>query len=99
MKAELIDGYYFVTSDNNSLLGEKDEEIMRFSKEEFESFIDNFVLARALNNIIGVNGVKKAVLKALDEKEQQVKKLTQMGVLVKGVTDDDSFIKDITDLK
>lgn len=54
MKAELIDGYYFVTSDNNSLLGEKDEEIMRFSKEEFESFIDNFVLARALNNTIGV---------------------------------------------
>ena len=50
MKAELIDGYYFVTSDNNGLLGEKDEEIMRFSKEEFESFIDNFVLARALNN-------------------------------------------------
>ncbi len=54
MKAELIDGYYFVTSDNNGLLGEKDEEIMRFSKEEFESFIDNFVLARALNNTIGV---------------------------------------------
>ena len=54
MKAELIDGYYFVTSDNNSLLGEKDEEIMRFSKEEFESFIDNFILARALNNTIGV---------------------------------------------
>ena len=99
MKAELIDGYYFVTSDSNSLLGEKDEEIMRFSKEEFESFIDNFVLARALNNIIGVNGVKKAVLKALDEKEQQVKKLTQMGVLVKGATDDDFFIKYITDLK
>jgi len=89
MKAELIDGYYFVTSDNNSLLGEKDEEIMRFSKEEFESFIDNFVLARALNNIIGVNGVKKAVLKALDEKEQQVKKLTQMGVLVR--EEDDNF--------
>lgn len=54
MKAELIDGYYFVTSDNNSLIGEEDEEIMRFSKEEFESFIDNFVLARALNNTIGV---------------------------------------------
>ena len=54
MKAELIDGYYFVTSDNNSLLGEKDEEIMRFSKEEFESFIDNFILARAFNNTIGV---------------------------------------------
>ena len=89
MKAELIDGYYFVTSDSNSLLGEKDEEIMRFSKEEFESFIDNFVLARALNNIIGVNGVKKAVLKALDEKEQQVKKLTQMGVLVR--EEDDNF--------
>ena len=89
MKAELIDCYYFVTSDNNSLLGEKDEEIMRFSKEEFESFIDNFVLARALNNTIGVNGVKKAVLKALDEKEQQVKKLTQMGVLVR--EEDDNF--------
>ena len=89
MKAELIDGYYFVTSDSNSLLGEKDEKIMRFSKEEFESFIDNFVLARALNNIIGVNGVKKAVLKALDEKEQQVKKLTQMGVLVR--EEDDNF--------
>lgn len=54
MKAELIDGYYFVTRDNNSLLGEKDEEIMKFSKEEFESFIDNFILARALNNAIGV---------------------------------------------
>ena len=37
MKAELIDGYYFVTSDNNSLLGEKDDSTMRFSKEEFES--------------------------------------------------------------
>ena len=57
MKAELIDGYYFVTSDNNSLLGEKDEEIMRFSKEEFESFIDNFVLARELNKSIDVEQV------------------------------------------
>ena len=98
MKAGLIDGYYFVTSDNNSLLGEKDEEIMRFSKEEFESFIDNFILARALNNIVGVNGVKKAVLKASYE-EQQVKKLTQMGVLVKGATDDEFFIKSLTDLE
>lgn len=57
MKAELIDGYYFVTSDNNSLLGEKDEEIMRFSKEEFESFIDDFILARELNKSIGVEQV------------------------------------------
>ena len=59
MKAELIDGYYFVTSDNNSLLGEKDEEIMRFSKEEFESFIDNFILARELNKCIGLEQVGK----------------------------------------
>ena len=61
MKAELIDGYYFVTSDNNSLLGEKDEEIMRFSKEEFESFIDNFIVARALNNAIGVQDTKSCL--------------------------------------
>ena len=61
MKAELIDGYYFVTSDSNSLLGEKDEEIMRFSKEEFESFIDNFIVARALNNAIGVQDTKSCL--------------------------------------
>lgn len=54
MKAELIDGYYFVTSDNNSLLGEKDDSIMRFEKEEFESFIDNFIVARELNKSMGV---------------------------------------------
>ena len=60
MKAELIDGYYFVTSDNNSLLGEKDDSIMRFSKEEFESFIDN-LLARALNNTIGVQDTKSCL--------------------------------------
>lgn len=58
MKAELIDGYYFVTSDNNSLLGEKDDSIMRFSKEEFESFIDNFIVARELNKSIGVEQVE-----------------------------------------
>ncbi len=61
MKAELIDGYYFVTSDNNSLLGEKDDSIMRFSKEEFESFIDNFIVARALNNTIGVQDTKSCL--------------------------------------
>ena len=61
MKAELIDGYYFVTSDNNSLLGEKDDSIMRFSKEEFESFIDNFIVARALNNAIGVQDTKSCL--------------------------------------
>ncbi len=54
MKAELIDGYYFVTSDSNSLLGEVDNDILRIKKEEFESFIDNFILARELNKAIGV---------------------------------------------
>lgn len=58
MKAELIDGYYYVRSDNNSLLGEKDDSIMRFSKEEFESFIYNFIAARALNNTIVVQDTK-----------------------------------------
>lgn len=61
MKAELIDGYYFVTSDNNSLLDEKDDSIMRFSKEEFESFNDNFIVARALNNAIGVQDTKSCL--------------------------------------
>ena len=61
MKAELIDGYYFVTSDNNSLLDEKDDSTMRFSKEEFESFIDNFIVARALNNTIGVQDTKSCL--------------------------------------
>lgn len=61
MKAELINGYYFVTSDNNSLLGEKDDSIMRFKKEEFESFIDNFIVARALNNTIGVQDTKSCL--------------------------------------
>ena len=61
MKAELINGYYFVTSDNNSLLGEKDDSIMRFKKEEFESFIDNFILARELNKSIGVQDTKSCL--------------------------------------
>lgn len=33
MKAELIDGYYFVTSDSNSLLGEVDNDILRIKKK------------------------------------------------------------------
>lgn len=72
MRADYSDGYYYVSSDSDSLAGEE-SSILRVDVKEFESFIDNFILARALNNAIGVN-IKEAVLKALDSNEKKVKR-------------------------
>lgn len=72
MRADYIDGYYYVSSDSDSLAGEE-SSILRVEAKEFESFVDNFILARALNNAIGVN-IKEAVIKALDSNEKKVKR-------------------------
>lgn len=72
MRADYSDGYYYVSSDSDSLAGEE-SSILRVEAKEFESFIDNFILARALNNAMGVN-IREAVIKALDSNEKKVKR-------------------------
>lgn len=72
MRADYSNGYYYVSSDSDSLAGEE-SSILRVEAKEFESFVDNFILARALNNAIGVN-IKEAVIKALDSNEKKVKR-------------------------
>ncbi len=57
MRADYIDGYYYVSSDSDSLEVEE-ISILRVEAKEFESFVDNFILARALNNSMGIQHVE-----------------------------------------
>lgn len=58
MRADYSNGYYYVSSDSDSLAGEE-SSILRVEAKEFESFIDNFILARALNNSMGIECVER----------------------------------------
>ncbi len=74
MRADYSNGYYYVSSDSDSLAGEE-SSILRVEAKEFESFIDNFILARALNNSMGIQHVEigKTVKEALHQMEEKEK--------------------------
>ncbi|MFA7092585.1 MAG: hypothetical protein WC149_12125 [Arcobacteraceae bacterium] len=58
MKAEFINGYYYISSDSDSLAGEE-SSILRVEAKEFVSFIDSFIFASSLHNVDVVKAVEK----------------------------------------
>ncbi len=48
MRADFISGYYYISSDSDSLFGE-DGNIIRVEKDEFHTFLDNFKKEEPIN--------------------------------------------------